>query len=173
MKSKNTYKLALASVICALCVVALFLGSVLTVLDLSCAAICSIAVTLVVIESGGIYPWFVWLGTSILGLLLCPDKFGSVTFLVFCGYYPMIKLYIEKIKSKIIQWILKTVIFNIALSVIITASLFILGLPETEITYSLAVYVLCNITFIIFDIALTRLISMYLFRLRDRFFKHK
>lgn len=173
MKNKNTYRLALASVICTLCVIILFLGSVITVLDLSCAAVSAIAVTLVVIEAGGIYPWFVWLGASILGLLLCPDKFGSTTFLVFCGYYPMLKQYIERIKSRIIQWTLKLMLFNAALTVIISAALFILGLPETEITYSIGVYGLCNLTFVIFDIALTRLISMYQFRFRDRFFKHK
>jgi len=153
----------------ALCVVFLFLGSVITVLDLSFAAMSSIVIVLAVIELGGSYPWLIWAVVSILSLLLLPDKFGAVTFLVFAGYYPIIKKHIEGLHSLVIQWILKLIVFNAAITLIIAVSVFILKLPTDEIGFGIIVYGLCNITFIIFDIALTKLIALYLFRFRNKF----
>lgn len=167
MKKNSTYKLAFSSVMAALCFVFLFLGSVITVLDLSSAALTSIILILCVIEAGGFYPWLVWAVVSLISLLLLPDKFGALVFCAFTGYYPMLKGYIERLPRPL--HILKLVIFNIALTAIIFISNKLLGLPETEITYSVTVYLVCNAVFILYDIAMTRMLSFYIIKLRNRF----
>lgn len=150
----------------ALCFVFLLLGSVLTVLDLSMAALASLVLILCVIEIGGIYPWLVWACVSTLSLLLLPDKFGALVFTAFTGYYPIIKKHIESMPK--IFWILKPLIFNIALTLIIYISNKLLGIPESEIGFGVIVYVICNFVFILYDIATTRMITFYLFKLRKR-----
>lgn len=152
----------------ALCVVILFAGSLITVLDLSCAAFSSLIIVMAVIEIGGFYPWLVWLTVSVLGLLLLPDKFGSLVFCVFAGYYPILKQRFERLHPAI-SWILKITIFNVSLTVIIYVSKKLLGLPDAEIAFSIAVYATCNLVFGLYDIALTRLISLYFFKFRSKF----
>ena len=166
--NNKTKKLALAAVLSALCFVILLLGSVITVLDLSCAAVASFIIIFCVIELGGYYPYLVWAVVSLLSLLMLPDKFGAMVFALFSGIYPILKSYIERL-PRMISWVLKLVCFNIVLTLIIGASRFILGIPTEEIDFSLIVYGVCNITFVLYDIASTRMITLYLFKLRKRF----
>ena len=166
--SKKTKNLALAAVLSSLCVIILFMGSVITVLDLSTAAAASLVIIFCVLELGGAYPWLVWAVVSCISLLLLPDKFGALVFFAFAGHYPILKRYIERLHSMIAQWAVKLVLFNAVLTGIIWASGAILGLPEAEITFSYIVYGVCNVTFIIYDIALTRLITFYVYKLRHR-----
>ncbi len=168
MLLNKTKRIAFAATMAALCVIILLLGSVITVLDLSCAAAASLVIILCVIELGGYYPWLVWGVVSLISLLLLPDKFGALVFACFAGHYPILKQYIER-TPKITQWIIKILLFNIILTGIIAASKFILGVPSSEVDFSLITYGVCNLTFILYDIALTRLISLYLFKLRKRF----
>lgn len=165
--NNKTRALATASLLAGICIVILLLGSVVTVLDLSCAAAASLVMILCVIELGGIYPWLVWAVVSVLSLLLIPEKFGPLVFFAFAGYYPMLKRYLERL-PRLGEWILKLVVFNTLLSLIIAVSLHILGLSEDGLAFSIPVYSLCNIVFVVYDIALTRLISLYLFKLRKR-----
>ncbi len=167
-KNNNTKKLALASVLSALCFIMLLLGSVITVLDLSTAAIASFIIIFCVIELGGYYPYLVWLTVSFISLLMLPDKFGALVFALFSGIYPILKSYLERL-PRVLSWVLKLVCFNIVLTLIITLSRFVLGIPAEEIDFSVMVYGVCNITFILYDIASTRIISLYLFKLRKRF----
>lgn len=167
-KNNNTKKLALASVLSALCFIMLLLGSVITVLDLSTAAIASFIIIFCMIELGGYYPYLVWLTVSFISLLMLPDKFGALVFALFSGIYPILKSYLERL-PRVLCWMLKLVCFNIVLTLIITLSRFVLGIPAEEIDFSVMVYGLCNITFVLYDIASTRIISLYLFKLRKRF----
>lgn len=168
MNKSSTKKLAVASVLAALCIVIMLLGSVITLLDLSCAAAASLIIIFAVIELGGIYPWLIWAVASLLSLMLLPDKFGALVFFAFAGYYPMLKRYFERLPT-VLEWAVKLTVFNILLSVIIACSLFLLELPETEIGFSVMVYAVCNVAFVVFDIALTRLITFYIYKLKDRF----
>ena len=165
---KNTKKLALAAVLSALCFIMLLLGSVITVLDLSTAAIASFIIIFCVIELGGYYPYLVWLVVSFISLLMRPDKFGALVFAHFSGIYPILKSYLERL-PKLLSWFLKIIIFNTVLTLIITLSRFVLGIPAEEINFGYMVYGVCNLTFILYDIATTRIISLYLFKLRKRF----
>ncbi len=158
----------MSAVLSALCFIMLLLGSVITVLDLSTAAIASFIIIFCVIELGGYYPYLVWLTVSFISLLLLPDKFGALIFALFTGIYPILKSYLERL-PRVLSWVLKLVCFNIVLTLIITLSRFVLGIPAEEIDFSFVVYGVCNITFILYDIASTRIISLYLFKLRKRF----
>lgn len=165
---KSTKNISLAAVMSALCVMILLMGSLITVLDLSTAAAASLIIIFCTIELGGIYPWLVWAVVSSISLLLLPDKFGALVFFLFAGHYPILKKYIERL-PRVFQWVVKLLLFNIILTGIIWASKVLLGLPDTEISFSYIVYGICNVTFVVYDIALTRLITFYIFKLRHRF----
>ena len=113
----------------------------------------------------------IWLVTSILGLILLPIKTPAVFYALFFGFYPILKEKLEKL-PRLISWILKPVIFHACIALIWGVfKLFIpVALEEMGGGRMLAsLYALALVCFVLYDIALTRLITFYLFRLRGRF----
>ncbi len=165
---KRTRRLAISAILSALGVVILYLGALIEVLDLSVAVIASFLCVLAVLEMGGAWPWLIYAVTSILSLVLLPLKTAAIVFVVFAGYYPIVKAYYERL-SRVLSWVLKLVHFGVALTVLVLVSRFLLPDPITEKPLFLVViYLVGTFVFVLYDVALTRVISLYLFKLRDR-----
>ena len=169
-RKSTTKDLAVCAMLSALGVVLLYLGSFVEIMDMAMAAIASFAVIITVIEYGKGAPWAVYGVTSILSLILLPQKTPAAFYALFFGFYPIIKEKIER-KSKILRWVIKEVVFNIcfALMALVTIFFFTPAGSELETPLLIAVTVILGeVAFILYDIALTRMISFYVFRLRDR-----
>ena len=151
----------------ALGVVFLYLGALIEVLDLSLAAFAPLLVVFVVIELGGYWPWLLYLVTGLLALLLLPQKFGAVVYLLFTGYFPMLKRWAESRFPRVVSCLIKLAVFN--LSLLAAWGLTRLFLIEVSLDTSLWLAVLfLEVTYLLYDFALTRLISLYVFRLRKK-----
>ena len=166
---KSTKLLALAAVLTALGAVLMFAGSAVQVLDLTSAALVSIIVIYSVIEMGGFWPYAIYAATSLLSLLILPYKLPAVIYALFAGYYPIFKSLVERKLPAIPGWIAKFALFNAALTGVIAISRYVLHLPEEEIAFTWVIYALGNVTFLVYDLALSRLISFYYARLKKRF----
>ena len=170
--SYSIKKLTVCSLLAALGVVIMLLGSLLDILDISVAVIASLLCIIAVIEYGKSAPWLVFAVTAVLSFLLLPgNKSPALFYTVFFGFYPILKEKIEK-KSKVISWILKEVVFNICLIPMMFITVFLLVDPSKNslinpITISIAV-VLFEVVFVAYDFAMTGLISLYIFKLRKR-----
>ena len=167
--SAKTKKLAICSALAALGVVTLTVGSLFGVLDISMAVIASLFAIIAVIEYGRSAPWLVFAVTSVLSLIIMPQNTSAWMYVLFFGYYAILKEKLER-RGKVLSWILKEVIFNVALALMFVAAKLILykNTSEPLIIYILLA-VLCELVFPIYDIALTRLISMYVYKIRTRF----
>jgi len=163
----GTRKLAVAAMLCALGVVFLYLGSVIEVLDLTMVAIASLFVFFAVIEMGASYPYLIYLVTAVLSLLLLPSKFAAGTYLLFGGIYPVLKAMFEKC-HRMAAWALKLCYFNVILSILLAASLYLFHVEDLDMGFNLLTYGLANVTFVLYDIAATLLVTMYLVKLRKR-----
>lgn len=169
-RSENTKRLAMCAMFSALGVVLLWLGSAIEVVDISMAVIASVFVIFAVIEYGGGAPWAIFAVTGILSAVLLPNKLPAAMYILFFGFYPIIKEKIEKLRSKVWQWTLKEIVFNVCLILLmLIAKLLIYNGVEGLLVFAAVFFILANGTFVIYDIALTRLISLYLFRLRKKF----
>lgn len=165
---KQTKTLSISAILSALGVVILLIGSIIQILDLSMAVIASIIIIYAVIELRGYWPYLIYAVTAILSLLLLPDKFVAVVYTLFCGYYPALKFIFEKKMSRIPEWIFKLLVFNAALSAIVFISVKLLHIPTDEIFFGWLLYLGGNFVFVIYDMALTNLISLYFFKLKKR-----
>lgn len=165
--SNRTRRLTMGAMFTALGVILLWLGAVVDVLDLTLAAIASFLTVIGVVEFGGAFPWLVWAATSVLSLLLLPSKFPALLYLLFAGIYPMVKAIFER-RHYIIAWILKLSFFNTALLLLIALCVWVLKLPDTGLGFTVAVFALANGAFLLYDIALGRLILLYMFKIRPR-----
>lgn len=168
-RKNETRTLVIAAAIAALGVVTLTLGAVVQVLDLSVAVIASLFVVFAVIELGGKYPYLVYAVTALLAMLLLPVKSAPLIYLCFTGYYPIIKSKLEKrcVRAPLC-WLLKILIFNAVLTAAVLVGTLVLHVPVPSVRYYWLLPLLTPV-FVLYDVALTRLITFYLVRLRDRF----
>lgn len=181
--SEKTKKLTLCAVLCAMGVVLLLIGAFIEVLDLSMAAIASFFCIFAVIEMGRGYPWMVYGVTGLLSVILMPQGLGGWFYILFFGYYPIVKEKLEKL-IKPLSRLLKLVVFNVSISLygVICYFLFfgelsalinefssLFGGMSPGVILGIIIYAILNLVFIIYDFALTRLISLYLIKLRKKF----
>ena len=170
-------QLTVCSMLVALGVIFLGVGSLVEVLDISMTAVASFCVIISVIEYGKGAPWLVYAATSVLSFILIPhNKLPAIAFACFFGFYPILKEKLDK-KSVFLQWILKEIIFNVSLAAIIGLCFLIipeymsLDLPfAVPLPLVIAVTViLCEVVFILYDIAIKRITAFYVIKLRHRF----
>ena len=166
----TTKRLTVCAVLCALGVTLSWLGSLIGVLDLCTPLLASLLLVPIVIEYGKGYPWGVWLATAILALLLLPSKSPAAVYAVF-GYYPILKAHLERLRP-LPCMLLKQLLFVAVDAALIYGSNFIMGVEENlppwySIALAVGGYLVLNLT----DVALTRLISAYIFKYRPKFSK--
>lgn len=165
----RTKRIAVLAMLSALGVVILYAGALISVMDISMAVIASLLAVFAVIEYGKGAPWLVFSVTSLLSLLLLPQKSPAVMYALFFGYYPILKEKFEK-KGRALSWVLKEAVFHVAV-VFMYFALKLVAFESVDMpTLMLAVtFALLELIFPLYDLALTRVISLYINRLRHRF----
>lgn len=165
----KTKRLAVSAMLSAVGVVLLYFGAILQVMDISMAVIASVLCVFAVIEYGGYYPWLIYAVTGVIAIIILPQKEAAAVYILFFGFYPIIKEKLEK-KKRIVSWVLKEVIFNISLAIMLAMSALLMTADAAEPLFIYIILaVLAEIVFPIYDIALTRVITLYIRKLRPKF----
>lgn len=92
---------------------------------------------------------------------------------MFFGYYPVLKSFLERISNKVLSWISKFAVFNVAVVACFFLAVNFLQLPEDSFTV-FGIYlpwvflILGNAVFLIYDIALSGLVATYVEKLHHR-----
>ena len=163
-------KLTVCAMLSALGVILLYVGSLLEVLDISMAVIASLMCVVAVIEYGGSAPWMIYGVTAILSVLLTPNKTAAFFYAIFFGFYPILKEKLEKL-PRVLCWVLKEIIFNVCLIIAALGLYFLFMSKDNALInpFTIAIgFILCEAVFILYDVALTRLISFYIVNIRKR-----
>ena len=162
----RTKRLAVCAMLASLGVVILYCGALLEVFELCVVALASFLIVPVVIEYGRAYPWTVYLTTTALSLLLLPQKMPGAVYLIF-GFYPIVKAYFERL-PRAISFLCKQIVFIVAEICLVVASNFLIGAEDMPFWYNALLFALGFVTLNLFDIALSRLITMYIKKYRSR-----
>lgn len=116
----------------------------------------------------------VYTAVSLISLLLVPNKEAAIMYVAFFGYYPIVKSVLESKLPKIPEYICKFLIFNLSVICAYAVLIKLLGMPFDELMgiteddgllkrFAVPVMLLLgNLVFIVFDIALTRIVTVYL-----------
>ena len=173
MKRKDRHasikRLTFCAMLVALGVIFLGVGALLEVLDISMAVIASFCVIVAVVEYGKGAPWMVYAAISVLSLLLLPNKFPAALFALFAGFYPILKEKLER-KNTVIRWILKELIFNISFAIIVLLYFFLFFKGTIQVPWMIAVaIILAELVFILYDKAISKLITIYVMEFRHKF----
>lgn len=164
---------ALSGLLTALTVVFLYLGNLIPPGRTSIIVIASLFTTAAIIESGLTAGAFVFAGSTIISALILPDKTIVLLYALFFGYYPLIKSLAERMRSKFLKWAVKILVFNVGFTVIwflFKSLVFNATYMELQV---FIVYPVANIVFILYDLAMTKLISIYIVRLSKFIKKNK
>lgn len=169
---KNRSKsVALAGMLSALAVVFLLLGAMVELLDLSAAAMAALVVMVALIELGRGWACGVYAVSALLSVLLFPNT-ATVAFAMFLGYYPVLKVFLDRIKPRLLQYAVKLLCFNAFLLLTFWLIKLLIGVENEWLDGSLwMLFLLGNATFAVFDFALALLAPFYIKKIKNRIHK--
>ena len=112
-----------------------------------------------------------YFASAVIVFLLAEPE-AKLLYILFFGYYPILKAVTERQKSRVLEYVIKFLIFNLA--VFLTYSVFagVFGIDLSFLSefgkYSAAILlVAANIVFLIYDKAVSQLAGFYMYRLHS------
>lgn len=168
---KNTKKITLCGLIAALSS-AIMLTSFFPYLTYAIPAISGLFVMIPLIECGVLWSVGTYIVSSVI-ILFTGELEATILYIMFMGYYPILKYIVERINKCVIEWVLKILGFNI----VAIAYYYVLTIPFGRTfddfgdfgKYSALIFLLiCNIVFVLYDIGISRVASSYMMVLHDK-----
>jgi hypothetical protein len=162
----KTKKIALNGILGALAVICLILASILPTNRISLYALSSFFVAVSIIESGVKAGWIFYVTTSLLALIIIPEKLGIIPYVVFFGMYGIVKYYIERLNKAVIEYVIKFIYFNICVMI---AFFTVRELFSINVSTSLSwwiLIILLEVIFFLYDFVYTLFINYYRSKLR-------
>lgn len=117
MKKTKTFKITLGGICLALTIIFMFAGSIVPGIELTLFALSSLFTAIMLMESGVSGAVILYLAAVLLGFVLIPNKPALIPYVFLFGYYGILKFFIEKIHSGVLQVIIKTVFFALLLCI--------------------------------------------------------
>ncbi|MBQ8057732.1 MAG: hypothetical protein IJ275_05295 [Ruminococcus sp.] len=167
---KTSYKVSLGGIIGALSLCLMLLTSVIPFGTFAVPAFAGMMLICVVIELGYRWAFVVYAIVSTMSLLLLADKEAALYYVVFLGFYPIIKSLIEKLKTILVQLVLKYAVFNICIVLAFYLSIYVFSIPKDSFNL-FGVYlpwvflILGNIVFLVYDFCVSRIVTVYLLKI--------
>lgn len=171
----------MGAMLAALCVALMLSTAVLPFLSYAVPMIAGALIMVIVIECDRLWALAVYVAVSILSLLMVPDKTAGFAFLLYFGYYPVLKSLLEQKAPKAVEIIVKLANINLVVLGAFYAMLRIFGLDLEGVEF-LAPYVnkwyvpillilFASFFFFLYDTALSKAVLVYEIRLKKRFRK--
>ena len=176
--SKISFTVALGGITAALSLLLMFMAAIVPVLTYAMPAAAGALMAVIVIEINKKWAVTTYAAVAVLSLILVPSMEASLLFAAFMGFYPILKSVLEKIKKRAVRLGLKLIVFNV--SMIVYYQLVIRFVSDAELLedsgdlgkYGLLILLAAaNVVFVVYDLALTRLISMYYNWFRKKFLR--
>lgn len=172
---KYTVKTALGGMCIGLSAALMMLASVIPFLTYAIPAMAAILVLFMRVECNWKWALGVYIGTSVICALVVPEKEAVAIYIALLGYYPLLKMLLDKI-PKIIGYIVKSAMF---VGVIIVTYYIIMNvfgistelLEDTQKFMIPLLIVLGLAAFIIYDIALDKFEMAYYRKWQKQFRK--
>ena len=167
---KKTRTITLSALFSALAVIILYFASIWPTGQLGLAAAASVFVAAAVIETGLISGVNVYIVSSVLSMLIVPNRVVALLYVCFFGFYPILKSLIERFGRTIVQWALKLLVFNISLAAIwifLRELFFDYELFDNIPGVTILVFVCGSIVFALFDYGFSKIIWLYIRRVSN------
>lgn len=170
MKRTTSY-IALCGITAAL-ITAVMTAAYFPFLTYAIPAIAGVLTVVPLVETGKGYALGTYIITAALVMLFAEPE-AKLMYVCFFGYYPILKAVFEKIKLRFIEYILKFAVFNgaVTLVYVVFSHIFMIdmdGIGDYGKYGIIALYAVGNIAFVLYDICITRLCALYMYRLHPK-----
>lgn len=172
---KNSKVIAYSGVATALSVVMLFLGSIFWALGYTMPLVASLVMIILLDSISQKSALLTFVSTSVISFILLNDKECVLLYVLFFGYYPLIRDKINDIKPKFLSYLLKFVSFNAAMVLTQILCVYVFGIPFDDMLgkWGIVVFALClNLVFVVFDKLYTLLLRLYRIKLKKKVEKY-
>lgn len=172
---KNSKVIAYSGVATALSVVMLFLGSIFWVLGYTMPLVASLVMIILLDSISQKSALLTFISTSIISFILLNDKECVLIYVLFFGYYPLIRDKINDIKPKFLSYLLKFITFNAAMVLTQVLCVYVFGIPFDDMlgNWGIVLFVLClNLVFVVFDKLYILLLKLYRIKLKKKVEKY-
>ena len=172
---KSSKVIAYSGVATALSVVMLFLGSIVWVLGYTMPLVASLIMIVLLESVSKKSALLTFVSTSVISFILLNDKECVLLYVLFFGYYPLIRDKINDIKPKILSYLIKFVSFNAAMVLTQILCVYVFGIPFGDMfgKWGIVVFALClNLVFVVFDKLYTLLLRLYRIKLKKKVEKY-
>lgn len=168
---KNTKKITLCGMVAAVSV-AIMLASYFPYLTYAIPALAGLFMMVPLIECGVSWAFGTYIVSAVI-VFITGEAEAKILYVLFLGYYPILKSLIEKINKHAIEWALKLICFNAAAVAFYYVSTVVFGISFDDFGQwgkygALLFLALCNVVFILYDIGISRIASYYMFTLHDK-----
>lgn len=157
--------LAYGALSVALAVAVLYMGSVLPTARLALLCVSSLAVVLMALRFDRRRALLVYAATAVLSLLLLPGKDTALAYALLPGWYPLVKLRLERLNSPVKRFGAKLLLANaLMLPALLLARSYLAGtgFQLWQILFA------CEFVFLVYDYALTQIILIYMRKISGR-----
>ena len=179
-KKKISFKVALGGIISAVCILLMFFSGFLPMLDYAIPTFAGFLMVVVIVEVDRNWAIATYTASAILCPLVTPNKQAAALFIIFMGYYPILKFGLDRKKNKVLVWIIKFAVFNAAMSAffllftyLFTSSDMLEGMESFGKWAILVLWLAANFFFLIYEFALTQMIDLYVNWFRRKILRNK
>ncbi|MDF2567082.1 MAG: hypothetical protein K0R90_538 [Oscillospiraceae bacterium] len=175
---KKSYKVSIGGTVASLSLLLMFLTSIFPFANYALPAIAGLLLIVIVVEINKKYALVVYLAVSLLSVVIVPMKEPAFLYAAFFGYYAILKSVLEQLKNRAVEWTLKLLVFNVSMASVYLLMIYLFRISEVindfndTAKYSLVVFwIAANGVFIVYDIALSRMIGTYINWFRPKYLK--
>ena len=111
-------KVAMSGICTALSVLLLFFGGVVPVLAYVCPMLTGVLMVVLVRTFGYGTAWVTYVSTGLLSFFLVPDKECMLMYVLFFGYYTIVRQWIGRLRPRSVALAAECLLFNAALAAV-------------------------------------------------------
>ena len=165
MKKTNAFNISVSALFVAVSVLICFIASLFPTMSLSITAVTGIATSIVLIECGYKYSILLYIASSVIALILVPEKQCVLFYMLLFGHYPIIRGLFHKLKNTVLIWGMKLVVESFLYFLVYVLSIYVLGVEEVVgwSNYFLSVALLLPV-FVFYDICLGKIMHLYVLK---------
>lgn len=171
---RTAHRVSLTAMFASMSLLFLYLASVLPTGRIAMYFLSSVFIMGLVIEEEIGLAVLMYIGVSLMSLLLMPNIIRVLPYVIFFGHYGIGKYYIQtRIKDKVAAYIVKLLYYNVALGLVYLLAQQIIyeDVLSTGVAFWLFV-VLAEVAFVIYDFLYDKVSSYYFNNLRRLLMKN-
>ena len=176
--SRKSTQVAMGGVAAGLCLLLMFLTTMIPFAEYALPAMAGIVLIAVVVENGAKSAVVVYAAVSLMSMILVPRPEVAMLFAFFFGYYPILQFRLDEIRPRILRYPVKFIIFNAAVILAYFLIISLFGITDILDDFgdfgqysALVLLALGNVFFGVYDFAVSNLRYVYIHWFRPRFLR--